>query len=242
MKIYKTPLKRLSALIGVTALSAVLLSSCLKTNNNNYYPPVALVTFIQASPDEPALDFYLNSDKVNVLPVNYGDNIDYFRAYAGARVANFYSAGTMNKIFSGNIQLNQNTTYSLFLANKPSQPELVLLTDSISRPSSGDATIRFVNLSPDAPAVDLAIQGGAVFVANKAYKGFLHFCPCNHKTTILLKCARQAPVPYWQPWQTLISRAVLCIPFGFTVLPQAPQVPTSWLLTLLPMPFIIKTE
>ena len=136
-----------------------------------------MVTFIQASPNEPQLDFYLNSNKINLDPINYGDHFDYFRAYAGSRTANFYSTGSMNKILSSTIQLNQNTNYSLFLANKATQPEIVLLTDTINQPASGNASIRFVNLSPDAPAADLAIQSGSVLVSNKSYKGYSPFIP-----------------------------------------------------------------
>jgi hypothetical protein len=177
MKTSKNMLKKWIAQIAAVCLLSVFLSSCLKTNNNNYYPPEALVTFIQASPDEPQLDFYLNNNKINLNAINYGDHFDYFRAYAGSRTANFYSTGSMNKIFSSTIQLNQNTNYSLFLANKATQPEVVLLTDTITQPASGNASIRFVNLSPDAPTVDLAVQGGSVLVSNKSYKGYSPFIP-----------------------------------------------------------------
>ncbi|MDB4901395.1 MAG: hypothetical protein JWQ63_676 [Mucilaginibacter sp.] len=177
MKTSKNTSKRWIEKIIPVCLLSVFLSSCLKTNNNNYYPPEALVTFIQASPDEPQLDFYLNNNKINLNAINYGDHFDYFRAYAGSRTANFYSTGSMNKLFSSTIQLNQNTNYSLFLANKAPQPEIVLLTDTINQPASGNASIRFVNLSPDAPAVDLAVQGGSTLVSNKSYKGYSSFIP-----------------------------------------------------------------
>lgn len=177
MKTSKNTSKRLVEKIVAVCLLSVFLSSCLKTNNNNYYPPEALVTFIQASPDETQLDFYLDNNKINLDPINYGDHFDYFRAYAGTRTANFYSNGSMNKIFSSTIQLNQNTNYSLFLANKATQPEIVLLTDTIAQPASGNASIRFVNLSPDAPAVDLAVQGGSTLASNKSYKGYSSFIP-----------------------------------------------------------------
>jgi hypothetical protein len=191
MKTFKNASKRWLVSIGAVCLLSVLFSSCLKTNNNNYYPPVALVTFIQASPDEPLLDFYLDNNKINVNPVNYGDHFDYFRAYAGSRVANFYDHSSMSKILSNTIQLNQNTNYSLFLANKATQPEIVLLTDTINQPATGKATVRFVNLSPDAPAVDLVVQGGSTLVSNKGYKGYSSFMPLGGNTTYTFQ-VRQA--------------------------------------------------
>jgi hypothetical protein len=162
----------------------MMLSSCLKTNNSAYYnPPAALVTFIQASPDEPNLDFYLDNDRVNSDVLRFGNNINYFRAYAGKRTANFYNTGSMTKVFSDTATLLPNYVYSLFLANKASSPELFRLTDTISKPATGNASIRFVNLSPDAPAVDLVVEGGAVLVPNRSYKGYSSFLPIAGETT-----------------------------------------------------------
>jgi hypothetical protein len=183
MKIYKNISKNLLVRTGAICLVVSVLSSCLKNHNSYYNPPAALVTFIQASPDQPALDFYLDNDRVNSRPVNYGNTIDYFNAYTGKRTANFYSTGTKNKIFSDTVHFNPNLAYSLFLANKASSPELVLLKDSISRPASGNANIRFINLSPDAPAVDLAVKGKPAIVSNKAYKGYSSFLPIKGDTT-----------------------------------------------------------
>lgn len=177
MKIYKNSSKRWIARLGAVCLLSLFLSSCLKDTNNYYAPPVAYLSFIQASPDQPPMDFYLNNNKVNWDPLNYGNEIDYIRAYTGTRTANFYNQNSATKIFSDTIHLNANVAYSLFLANTTAHPELVLLTDSLSQPSSGNAGIRFVNVSPDAPAVDLAVQGGSVLVTNKSYKGSSSFLP-----------------------------------------------------------------
>lgn len=162
--------------LGMACMCSVLLSSCFKNDNNVYIPPAAYVSFIQASPDAPALDFYLNTSKVNSIPINFGNTIDYIKAYTGVRTANFYAAGTMNKIFSDTVQLNPNVGYSLFLVNAVAHPGVFLLTDSISRPATGNASIRFVNVSPDAPAVDLAIKDSTTpLISNKAFKGYSPF-------------------------------------------------------------------
>ena len=178
MKFFNNTPKRSLAFVSLICVLCLLLSYCLKENNNpTYNPPVALLTVIQASPDEPQLDAYLDNDKINVNPLNFGDGIDYLRAYTGVRNATFYNHATMAKIFSDTIRLSQNIAYSLFLANKPTQPEIVLLTDSLTRPNAGTATVRFVNLSPDAPPVSLAVQGAQVVAGNIPYKGFTAFTP-----------------------------------------------------------------
>jgi hypothetical protein len=177
MKTYNS--KSLFAKIGAAGLIAIALSSCLKTNNNTYYnPPVALVTVVQASPDQPNLDFFLESTKVNQTPIAYNSGIDYFKANAGKRTLNFYTTGTTTKAFSDTATFQPNYIYSVFLANKATSPELVILRDSISQPTGNNASIRFIDLSPDAPAVDFAVKGGtSVITPRKSYKGFSSFAP-----------------------------------------------------------------
>jgi hypothetical protein len=184
MNNYKAISKKLIAMICGACLLSVSLTSCLKENNNQTYnPPVALVSLTQASPDEPPIDFTLDNNQVNINPLNYGDVIGYFQAYAGKRTANFVNHTTMGKIFSDTVSFIQNAAYSLFLANVQSKPDMVVVRDTITRPADGKASIRFVNVSSDAPAVDLAIQGGAVVIANESYKGASSFIAITGNTT-----------------------------------------------------------
>jgi hypothetical protein len=176
MKSFKNTPKKLLIAVGLLASMPVLFSSCLKENNNNYYnPPVAYLAFFQASPDEPPLNFFLNTDRVNINPLNFGDGIGYIRAYTGLRTINFANAYTNGQILSDTATLYQNQNYSLFLANTAANPQILLLKDTLNQPASGSANIRFINLSPDAGAVDLAVQGGPVLVANKSFKGHSSF-------------------------------------------------------------------
>jgi hypothetical protein len=191
MKTHKNSSKKL--LVGICAgcLISFLLTSCLKTDNAPYNPPTGLLSFIQASPDEPPLDFFLNNNRVNQGALYFGDNIDYVSAIAGPRIVNFYATGTTTPILSAPITLNQSTAYSLFLVNKASSPQVLLLTDTLTKPATGNATVRFVDLSPDAPAVDLAVQGGAVLVPNKSYEGYSSFVPVVAKSSYTFE-VRQA--------------------------------------------------
>lgn len=190
MKTYRKTSQRWLMMIGMAGSLSLLLSSCLKTNNSLPPPPFAYVSVIQASPDAPASDFYLDNNKVNTQPFNYGAYIDYFQAKTGKRTAYFYNTGTTSQLLaSDTLTLKDQGVYSIFLANKISSPDFVVLTDSIARPSNGTASIRFVNVSADAPAVDLAQQGGNVLVSNIAYKGNSPFVtiPANQVNTFEIR-------------------------------------------------------
>ena len=177
MKIYSNPLNRWTALLGIGCFISLVFTSCLKGKNDYTPPPAAYVTFFQASPGEQPLDLYFNNNKVNQIPLNYGDDIDYFQAYPGLRTVNLYHSGGTSVVYTDTITLKPNIAYSLFMVNTASDPGILLVTDSISRPAAGMATVRFINVSPDAPAVDLAVKDSAAFVSNKAFKGFSSFIP-----------------------------------------------------------------
>jgi len=178
MKTYKKYSKSFLVFICTVGLLTLLLSACSKPPTNyNYAPPVAALAFIQASPDEPPVDFFLADSKVNQAPINYGQSFNYFSIMAGSDSIAFYNDATMKTILTDAINFTKNTTYSMFLANKSTKPEIVLLTDTLAQPTAGNAAIRFINLSPDAPAVDLVVKGGAVLVSNRSYKGYSSFAP-----------------------------------------------------------------
>jgi len=176
MKILKNTPKNWVIGISVLCLSTLLLSSCLKSHNNDYYnPPVAYLAFIQASPDEPPVNLFLNNNQVNFNGLLFDDYLGYIRAYTGLRTFNIDNASTMSQILSDTAHLYQNQYYTMFMVNKAATPQTLLLNDTLKKPASGNAIIRFVNVSPDAGAVDLGIQGGAKWVLNKGFKGHSAF-------------------------------------------------------------------
>jgi hypothetical protein len=172
----------LAGMIGVLIVLSLLLTSCIK-DDTTPPPPTALLSFIQASPDEPALNFFFDGHQVNQTPLNYGDQIDYFSTFAGQGEAYMYTAGaTSPAIVEAPVNLVANTAYSLFMVNTESNPGILLLADTLIKPTAGNASVRFVDASPDAPAVDLAVQGGAVLVSNRSFEGYSSFIPIAGKS------------------------------------------------------------
>jgi len=175
-------------MVGGLFMLCLLLSSCLKTNNSETAPPTALLTVIQASPDEPALDFFLNGDRANANPLVFGTGIDYFSAIVGQRTANFYVDGSTGAaVATAQVTLQQNMAYSLFLDNIPTKPGILFLADTLVKPAGGKAGLRFVDLSPDAPAVDLAIQGGVTITTHKSFEGYTAFLPVTGQSNFTLQ-------------------------------------------------------
>ena len=157
-------------LTGIACLLAVSISSCTKSSNSpNTNVPFGLLSVVDASPDAPAADFYINSSLVNASPLTYGNFIPYFEATVGADKAGFFDTGNLTPIAIDSINIKSNQVYTLFFSNLVAKHDFLLVTDTVVAPANSEASIRLVNMSPNAPNVDLVI-GGKVIVANKSYK------------------------------------------------------------------------
>lgn len=175
MKIYFKNIIRTTFGFGAAAL---MLQSCTKSDIVfNTTPLPTAVSFTQASPDQPPVNLYLNGARFASSTFNYGQSAGYLAINSGVYAVAFTSDIDGKILLADSINFKAETNYSLFLANKAAQPEVVLLTDTLNAPAAGNASIRFINLSPDAPAVDLVEKGGPVLVTNRAYKGYSSFSP-----------------------------------------------------------------
>jgi hypothetical protein len=179
-------LRALLARVGFVSLLSIMLFSCLKDHNDYVVTPTALLMVVQGSTDAPAEDLYLNSNRVTAQPFNYQDRVGYFNAYIGNRKVILNNYGTQTLVASDTVVIKANNAYSLLLANTYTKPDFILLTDSIARPASGMATIRLVNASPDAGAVDL-VANSTVLASNKAYKAASGFATISGGTSYTLQ-------------------------------------------------------
>lgn len=154
----------------------LLSSSCSKSPaGTNMSTPQAALSVIQACPDEAALDLLINNSRVNQAPITYGQNTGYFAMNSGSNIISFNNDATMQKILADTASFNPNTIHTLFLTNTVAKPQVFALTDTLVAPTGGNASVRFVDVSPDAPAVDLVVKGGATLVSNRSFKGFSSF-------------------------------------------------------------------
>jgi hypothetical protein len=158
-----------------------LLSSCVKSNTTapSVTTPAAIVTVIQASPDEPAVNFLFNGIVTGQNGLLYGQGIDYFAITPAALTASFATYKTDSTLVSVSETFAVNNAYSLFLDNKATSPGILLLTDTLVSPAKGNASVRFVDLSPDAPTANLVIQGGKTLVTNRSFQGYSSFLPIS---------------------------------------------------------------
>ena len=169
----------------IFSVGLITLSGCLKDDNNEMYQ-VSAVRALNAIPGSDHLDIGLNESWLNygletgeVEDFAYRDTLPYKRAWPGTRVVRVFERGniTSNGLLAAqNVQFMPGMFYSLYVVGFPDDVELIRTEDDLSEPISGEAKIRFINLSPDAPALDLGVEGGDTLltedVAFKEEKGF----------------------------------------------------------------------
>lgn len=151
------------------------LSSCLKKSGPDSSSIVSALTVINASPDSPTLEFVLNNQRVHEF--SYPDKrISYFTIFSGSHYARIYPAGNFTShLYEVGVNLLPGKYYSLFIAGKTDNLTSLAIEDDMSFPESGNARIRFINLSSDAPALDFKLSTDSVIASNKKFKEYTSF-------------------------------------------------------------------
>jgi len=164
---------------AILAVSIFTLSSCEDDEKITY----ANVLVTHASPDAPGVDLLIDDVKVNTQPLTYPNNTGYLDAETGTRNIKVNVAGTSTTVINGDLDLEVDKYYSVFAVDQVSEITALVLVDDLTMPATGKAHVRFVHLSPDAPAVDVAVaSSGAVVFSDIAFKESTVFTPLDAGT------------------------------------------------------------
>ena len=169
--------------LAIAALALISVVGCGDDDDDNPVAPVsqARVMAVHASPDAPAVDLLVDNVVVG-SGLAYPGNTAYLNVAPGTRNVKVNVAGTSTTALSADLAVTGGVNYSVFAADVVSDIGAVVLTDDLTAPATGKAHVRFVHLSPDAPAVDVAVQGGPVLFPNRAFKEFTAFTPVDAGT------------------------------------------------------------
>jgi hypothetical protein len=156
-------------------LCTVAFTSCIKEKD---YEPVQIagLSIINAAPTTTPLVVYADNNITTPANFIFGTKVDYLNAYAGSRNFTITKSSSTAAVYSERFTLENQVGYSLFVVDRLENLKFLFLKDDLAAPATGKAKLRFVNLSPDANALSLTIEGKptAIFT-NKAYKEFTSF-------------------------------------------------------------------
>lgn len=122
-------------------------------------PGNAGLAVIHAAPGTPELSLKINGVKTTTKALTFG----VFNPYGTLQEGNYEFSVTKKdsaKILTKSVlTLKNGKAYSLFVADVPAKAVFTLVEDDLTAPVADKANLRFINMSPDAGILDLAVTG-----------------------------------------------------------------------------------
>ncbi|MFL9845377.1 DUF4397 domain-containing protein [Flavobacterium rhizosphaerae] len=166
--------------LGLTVLFTA--TSCITDDDLDYtgpdpYENVAFGAIVNASPSSGDIFFFADENQVYNGALRYGQSAGYYNFFTGDRNLSIINA-VGDTLATNDITLEAGDYFSAFAVNTFDNIELVTYRDSLQYPANGKAMVRFINLSPDAPALNIATQDNTVnFATGLTFKAATSFMP-----------------------------------------------------------------
>jgi Domain of unknown function (DUF4397) len=167
-------------ILNIALASSMLVFTTCKKVNTVYQPALidsSRISITNASPTISDLQFYLNNQPVSLpnAPLSYGQTVyafyindanpyrpdttllPYINIATGYQQLGFGTHSNSDIYSNSNDEFEPGNSYSVFVTDtlKHGQLTTVFLHDYIGKMDSTHGQIRFINLSPDAPPLDL---------------------------------------------------------------------------------------
>ncbi len=194
--------------------------------------PTGIMSIVNASPGLGTYNVYLNNIKVNGAALPLGGRVVYREVAAGTYDLKFTTGSNTESLITKPITLAENTAYTHFLIGQRGTFDVLTATD-VMNVVADKAAVRFVNLSPDAPALNLVIKDGESLISDKAYRGISDFVAVDPKTyTFEIKTKDGATVIATLPVAALSAGKFYTVLVRGMVSPQETQHPLAAELTV----------
>ncbi len=192
--------------------ASVTFSAC---SDDDPVTPAAIVkpktTVTHASPNAPNVDILVN-DAVVASNVAYLASLPYTELNTGNSRIRVNVTGTSTTVIDATLPFDEGKNYSIFAVDSVSKISAIRLEDDLTAPAAGKTHVRFVHLSPNAPAVDIAVTGGPVIFPNYSFKQASSFTPIDAGTYNLeVRLAGTSTVVLSLPGVTLVDGKILTV-------------------------------
>jgi subtilisin family serine protease len=132
-------------------------------------PERARVRAVHASPDAPAVDILVDGVPA-FANVPFQAISDYATLPPGTYNIQVVPTGSLAPVvIDADVTIEAGQDYTVAATGLLANIAPLVLVDDNSAPAAGNAHVRFVHASPDAPAVDVALAGGAVLFGDYAF-------------------------------------------------------------------------
>lgn len=154
-------MKKWMRFMVLAAMPVAMLTSCDEDGDDDVIvqEDEARVMVVHASPDAPAVDLLVDDEEV-AADLTYPENTGYLTVEAGSRNIKVNLAGTSTSVIDAEGNFVKDQSYTVFAIGTADETDAadigaLVLQDDLTAPAAGNAKVRFVHLSPDAPDVDI---------------------------------------------------------------------------------------
>ncbi len=143
-----------------------------------YSREVSMFSYIRvlhASPNAPAVDVYAN-DKIIARNLTYRNFTPYIAVAPETYTIKIYPAGqTTSPVLTTDLQIPAYSILTIAAINMLEDLNILSISDPPIQPVPNMVNLRFANLSPNAPKVDLRLPDGRSLFTNVGYKEFTNY-------------------------------------------------------------------
>lgn len=129
----------------------------------------AHLLLINSTKIAPAIDLYWTGNKLNVIPLAFGTTTGYQKVTSGTRNIQIKANLTNTLLATNTVKLVRDSSYTFFVFDAKGITTTAVAEDDLSLPSSGNAKIKFANMSSGLSAADLAIVNGPVIASSVSF-------------------------------------------------------------------------
>jgi hypothetical protein len=128
------------------------------------------IRLFNASPNSTALDIYAN-DTFIAQNIGYKQLTQYIPTPTGNYTMNVYPVGEdTNPLLNAEVYIPPNTIFNLAIIDKYPYLSLYTIPEPVSAQNFGRSCIRFINLSPKSPNLDVLMPNGTKIFNSVGYK------------------------------------------------------------------------
>ena len=132
---------------------------CFEIKNNS-----SLVRVFHAAPQAPNVDVYVN-DQMVFSNLAFGDFTRYVYLYEGEYNVSVYLAGQKDRpVINQMVDVPSQQIFTIAATGNLDNLGLLVIPDKVSKsPSQNYSSVRVIHLSPNAPGVDILVDGDTLF-------------------------------------------------------------------------------
>jgi len=199
--------------IAVALLALPLAFNACEDDDDPVTPPApkASLNVTHTVPDLAPVDVLIDDSRMDE-DLAYTNSTGYFQVHAGSHNVKLNAANTTNVIVQRDLSFPADSKSSIFVVGTNTSVETLEIVDDLSAPAAGQAKVRFLHASPNAPAIDFTTDAGTPVFTDYTFKEYSPFTSMDAGTyNFEVRPAGTSTVVYTMPNVVLVEGKIYTI-------------------------------